>query len=568
MDFGSLAGAFGAGLTGLAQGAEAGISLSQKQQTIDLQAQRNKVQALEMLNNLDKWSPALRKTAGPSALKYLFKQIGVDDMASVQPMIDIYTKDDGGEQKSAMLSFIAKTLNESPADIGAIFKNMNPADMAKVGAQMSTMKRGADLDAFRRSGYTSTDLVYDEFGRVVGRRTSKGIISVPGAAAPSTATPATPSTGTAAPEVAATPKSMLAAPNTPVGPLPAQTDDQKAADVAGLLDTANRGPQLRPPGAAGPLPVPTTIPLETDKGSQTAEAPPPTAAPVQYTKPDPNSITTPKVLQDQPVGIQSVIKGQGEYRIKPPDPNTPQGRAAMAQILKAYPDYDPSKFAARNAFITGMGRGSVDGRTLDSFRTITGHLQTLAQVSDALKSNNVRAINSIANAYGVQTGSDAVTNFRLVGRAVASEIMSALRRTGQPSERETAVWDKILAQPNFSQQQLEGAMKYTWEIVGQRFAGMAPRFNEAYQGDFPFFPKGSQTEAAKNYLDKRFGLKTDPNAPASEVTQPGTPPPKTETPPPLPRGISVKRSGTTSSGQRVFEGSDGHLYDATGKMLR
>jgi len=79
---------------------------------------------------------------------------------------------------------------------------------------------------------------------------------------------------------------------------------------------------------------------------------------------------------------------------------------------------------------------------------------------------------------------------------------------------------------------------------------MAQRLNEAYQGPYPFFPKGSQVEAAKGYLDKRYGLTTSPGAPATEVPGP-TPPSKTATP----SAPGVPKIGTIEGGYR-FKGGN------------
>src|SRR6185369_7282461 len=75
VDFGSaLGGLFG----GLAQGAEAGISLSQKQQQIQLQQEHSKLQAINMIASLEKWSPQALQTMGQPFFKQVQKILGPD----------------------------------------------------------------------------------------------------------------------------------------------------------------------------------------------------------------------------------------------------------------------------------------------------------------------------------------------------------------------------------------------------------------------------------------------------------------------------------------------------------
>lgn len=494
MDFGTLAGAFGSGLTGLAQGAEAGISLQQKQQQIDLQKERGKLQAIQMLDNLDKWSPALRKMAGPSALKYMFKSIGIDDMASVQPMIDIFTKDDGGEQKSAMLGFIAKTLNENPGDIQAIFKNMNPGDMAKVGVQMNQMKRGADLDAFRRSGYSNTDLVYDEYGRVVGRRTTKGIIPVPGTSQPpATAAPTT----TPAPETTApTTTAPTLRPNTPLGALPAQTDDQKAAEVTGLLDTANRGPQIQPEGVPRSIlaPKPTTIPLEMDRVPQTAEAVPTPGKPLGY-RGDPTK-TGPEYMATLPPGRADLIKQYGEYRKAPPEGNSANALQLKTDIARAYPDYDAKNWLQYKKAITDFSAGGQSGKNVVSLTTAIGHMGTMFDLYRALGSGSVPLANAVMNAAKRATGDTSITNLDAARQALADELKRVFTVVGVGTEADRKGWFDILSAAK-TPEQANGVLRTMSKLLESRVGALQKEWTD--QGPpgrpMPGYPTSEATAA-------------------------------------------------------------------------
>ena len=104
------------------------------------------------------------------------------------------------------------------------------------------------------------------------------------------------------------------------------------------------------------------------------------------------------------------------------DPNNPGGviyttrKGAIGQEAPNSVGTVTAKATAKD-FTSGK-----DAQTLNSFNTATDHLAQLGQAADALRNNNLPALNAVGNAYAKATGAPAPTNFQAVKSAVAGEV--------------------------------------------------------------------------------------------------------------------------------------------------
>jgi hypothetical protein len=71
-----------------------------------------------------------------------------------------------------------------------------------------------------------------------------------------------------------------------------------------------------------------------------------------------------------------------------------------------------------------------------AFDTANQHLGRLMEAAKALNNGDVRALNGIANAYGVAVGQDPVTTFKAITTVAGPEIVKASASTGQMSQEE------------------------------------------------------------------------------------------------------------------------------------
>lgn len=98
-------------------------------------------------------------------------------------------------------------------------------------------------------------------------------------------------------------------------------------------------------------------------------------------------------------------------------------------VIAAAQTYDPSangnRFPAMKQFNTGK-----QGDQVRAFDVGIAHLNTLSTLSDALDNKDTRLLNTAANSWKTQTGSDAPTNFNAAKDVVGNEIVKAIVGAG------------------------------------------------------------------------------------------------------------------------------------------
>lgn len=116
----------------------------------------------------------------------------------------------------------------------------------------------------------------------------------------------------------------------------------------------------------------------------------------------------------------------------------PAAAALMARVSQINPTYDATTYGAKAAAAKGFTSGQ-QGNALRSISTANEHLSQLDALGDALNNGNVPIINSIGNAYGVQTGAAPAQVFNAVKNVVAQEVVKAIvAGGGSAGERDEA----------------------------------------------------------------------------------------------------------------------------------
>lgn len=139
-----------------------------------------------------------------------------------------------------------------------------------------------------------------------------------------------------------------------------------------------------------------------------------------------------------PPMMQDLVHGMLNYQADPQSIGRGKEREALvAATIHADPNagtpkaWSMSQYNERYNFMKEYGsstRGA--GATKDRINTAIGHLNYLAQAVPYLAQNNVTALNSIANAIGVQTGSSAKVVYDAIALKAASEAAAAMKGGG------------------------------------------------------------------------------------------------------------------------------------------
>lgn len=458
MDIGSLGSLFG----GLAQGAEAGISLSQKQQQIELQQSQQGIGLLNAMVNMRRMPLEMRKIVMPGILKQYEKSLGTE---LPKTMYDMATKADDNMWPKAVDALVG-TLPQKfdRASIAAWAKQADDPEMQlKVMDQIRKLTQGEESIDVRRTApnRTGSTTVYerDEYGNIRAR----------------TVTPGT------APQIERRGPGYEI--QKPPQPGVAQTDDQKAAEVTGLLDTANRGPQFVQSGVPRSGPTPTFAPPSPAlEGPQQAQATPPTTSlRGDETKKGEDYLAT--VTPNR----ADLIRKIGNYDVAGPSPSSRNTYDKMLRedVIRAFPDYDETKFPTQKAARVRMEVNATTGQmgqTAAATRTAYNHLASLAQAYDALKNGDIQLANRLINTVRRQTGEPQVAPVDTAALAVGTEIAKALRGAGALSLEEEKRWASALNAAANSPAQMKATIGELDKLIQGRFSEMQAQYQSVFKG--------------------------------------------------------------------------------------
>jgi hypothetical protein len=148
-------------------------------------------------------------------------------------------------------------------------------------------------------------------------------------------------------------------------------------------------------------------------------------------------------------------------------------------------DYDVEK-GVEKAFTSGT-----EGRNLTAFNTAIEHAKQLDSATNDLKNFDVRAMNKLANAYGVETGKDQVTNFNVIKNALVGEI-SKVFKGGQATDAEINHITGPFDAAN-SPAQLKGAIKQAIALMNSKRNALKQQYDMGKQGR-PNFGEGEQAQ--------------------------------------------------------------------------
>ena len=138
--------------------------------------------------------------------------------------------------------------------------------------------------------------------------------------------------------------------------------------------------------------------------------------------------------------------------------------------------------ATQKRALTDFSTG-IQGRMVNSMNTAVEHLSTLTELADALKNNDVRAINTVGNLVAKQTGSPAPTNFAAARQIVAQEIVKAIVANGGTGKERDEAASNIAAAG--SPEQLAGVISTYQELLAGQLKSLGLQYkNTTGRDDF------------------------------------------------------------------------------------
>ena len=187
---------------------------------------------------------------------------------------------------------------------------------------------------------------------------------------------------------------------------------------------------------------------------------------------------------------------------------SPYGQAVMSRVKELNPEYRAgdieSTIKAEKDFSTGK-----NGNTVRSLNVAVNHLDTLGQLSDALKNKDMNLFNKVSNIYSQQTGMPAITNFNAAKKIVADEIVKGIVGSGGGvADREEAARSIDAAN---SPEQLKGVIDTYKQLLGGQLSGLKQQY-EVSTGKKDF------NKFLSENTQKNIGDHSQPNAEMTKST--------------------------------------------------
>lgn len=155
---------------------------------------------------------------------------------------------------------------------------------------------------------------------------------------------------------------------------------------------------------------------------------------------------------------------------------TPFGQAVTQRVLELNPEYHGEEFPKRQAAYKAFASGK-QGDQVRSFNVGISHLNTVAELADALGNGDTPALNRISQAIAEATGGAAPTNLETAKEVVKAEIVKAVSGAGGGAgdrERALAGIDKAA-----SPAQLKGAIGVAQKLMGGQLGGLRRQYEQS-----------------------------------------------------------------------------------------
>ena len=181
-------------------------------------------------------------------------------------------------------------------------------------------------------------------------------------------------------------------------------------------------------------------------------------------------------LRQQDPGLAASVQAIGEARelMTPQAQRTKDGQAIMKAVDLAYPDYNAAKV---DSYFKGrqLGTSGTLGQKTNSFATALDHL---GRYYDNINVVSGTALGSIASALG----NEKAKAFNTDKTALASEIASAYKGGGVPSEKEIEKWEKSLGGSGLTPAEARNGAVETAKLLHGKFQEYSNQYRNMIPG--------------------------------------------------------------------------------------
>lgn len=185
-----------------------------------------------------------------------------------------------------------------------------------------------------------------------------------------------------------------------------------------------------------------------------------------------------QAANEPPAPDDPVVKAVANYEIRPPGiGRNPQFRQSfMASVLQANPEYHEGEFENRNKARAAFNTGK-QGDTVRSLNVSVAHLETLRDLGKAIKNQDLKGFNALAQRFAEEFGVAAPTNFDTAKAIVADEVAKGVigGQTAQADRETLAASLKRSGSP----EQIEGAINTFQSLLGGQLKGLRDQYTRS-----------------------------------------------------------------------------------------
>lgn len=185
-------------------------------------------------------------------------------------------------------------------------------------------------------------------------------------------------------------------------------------------------------------------------------------------------------LETVPERYRAAVKAVGDYEINPSTllaRGKPEARLQFLNWVKEYnPGYDQKDFNAANSTLQSFTTKQ-EARSVRSFNVLVSHLDTLENVTKALKNKDINMFNALGNKWSAETGGTAPVTFDAIKEIVGDEVVKAVigSNSGALGDRESIKKNISSAR---SEKQLMDIIKHYKELSAGQLRGLRKQYEE------------------------------------------------------------------------------------------
>lgn len=208
-------------------------------------------------------------------------------------------------------------------------------------------------------------------------------------------------------------------------------------------------------------------------------------------------------INSAPANLRDQIKAVMGYRspMPPQSRSNPINAAVRMWVNKLDDKFDETTFPQRNKILSEYVKSAADG-SIGKINTALGHLGELKDAADALNQNNLPLLHSLASKYGLATGQDAPSTYKLILHRVAPEITGAYVANGGGEHERGANEEDFALEKGASQ--ISDNIRESAKLFRSKMGSQEQNWNATFKPykDEDKFENRFITPAAKATLEK------------------------------------------------------------------